>query len=141
MHIVRGPQNAAAVLDCELLDLFPNELWEAAKLVLARARARCFARSIPSISTVPVVGCSTPSIMLIVVVFPAPFGPNRPTISPGFTVNESSSSATVEPNILRSLTARNAVRSHAVSDRIVPPDREVKFGRGAFIGRLCPAAC
>jgi hypothetical protein len=120
--------------------------YTAAKLVPARARARCFARSISPISTSPLVGCNTPSIMLMVVVLPAPFGPSRPTISPGFTVNESSSSATIEPYVLRRLTARSAMRSAAAPDRapdgVVPSDCAIKFDCGAFIGRrLCPAPC
>ena len=48
-----------------------------------RARAaRCVARSTPSMRIEPAVGSSTPRIMLMVVVLPAPFGPSRPTISP-----------------------------------------------------------
>ena len=38
----------------------------------------------PPISTLPEVAASTPSTMLMVVVLPAPLGPNRPTISPTF---------------------------------------------------------
>ena len=43
------------------------------------------ARSTPSITIRPAVGSSTPRIMLMVVVLPAPFGPSSPTISPGAT--------------------------------------------------------
>ena len=38
--------------------------------------------SIPQISTLPEVGSVNPSIIRIVVDFPAPFGPNNPKISP-----------------------------------------------------------
>jgi hypothetical protein len=46
---------------------------------------------------VPAVGSSTPRIMLMVVVFPAPFGPSSPTISPRATSNDTPSTATVAP--------------------------------------------
>jgi hypothetical protein len=36
----------------------------------------------------PADGAKTPNIMLIVVVFPAPLGPNKPTISPALTSKE-----------------------------------------------------
>ena len=45
----------------------------------------------------PEVGSRTPRIMLMVVVFPAPFGPSKPTISLRFTSNETPSTATVSP--------------------------------------------
>ncbi len=45
----------------------------------------------------PASGASTPKIMLIVVVFPAPFGPSSPTISFRATSNEIPSTATVSP--------------------------------------------
>ena len=68
---------------------FPGRAaYTAAKFVRARARARCFAMSIPPISTLPVVAASTPSTMLMVVVLPAPFGPSRPTTSPRPTVKK-----------------------------------------------------
>ena len=38
--------------------------------------------SVPSILIVPDVGFKNPVIIRIVVVFPAPFGPSRPTICP-----------------------------------------------------------
>ena len=46
---------------------------------------------------VPEVGSSTPRIMLMVVVLPAPFGPSSPTISFVPTSNEMRSTATVAP--------------------------------------------
>src|SRR5271166_6721387 len=48
----------------------------------------------------PAVGSSTPRIMLIVVVLPAPFGPKSPTISPGETWNETPSTALTAPKAL-----------------------------------------
>ena len=45
----------------------------------------------------PDVGSSTPRIMLIVVVFPAPFGPSSPTVSRGSITKEIPSTATVVP--------------------------------------------
>src|SRR5215831_2309623 len=56
----------------------------------------------PSISMRPAVGSSTPRIILIVVVLPAPFGPRRPTISLRPTSNEILSTATVEPYVFES---------------------------------------
>ena len=38
---------------------------------------------LPWASTVPEVGCSNPESIFSVVVLPAPFGPRKPTISPG----------------------------------------------------------
>ena len=55
----------------------------------------------------PSVGSSTPRIMLIVVVLPAPFGPSSPTISPGDTWNETPSTAFNGPkDLARRSTAR-----------------------------------
>ena len=55
----------------------------------ARARARsCMGKSVISScskSTPPSSGRTMPTTMLKVVVFPAPFGPSKPTISPGLT--------------------------------------------------------
>src|ERR1019366_4059980 len=45
----------------------------------------------PSIRTSPRSGGIRPAIMATVVVFPAPLGPNRPTISPGRATKETSS--------------------------------------------------
>src|SRR5580692_369346 len=56
---------------------------------------------------VPEVGSSTPRIMLMVVVFPAPFGPSKPRISWVPTENDTSATATVAPYCLhRRDTAR-----------------------------------
>src|ERR1019366_2624269 len=56
---------------------------------------------------VPEVGSRTLRIILMVVVFPAPLGPSRPTISLRRTVNETASTATISPYTLRrSATAR-----------------------------------
>jgi len=85
-----------------------NAAYTAAKLVRDRARARSFAISISPIETRPLVGSSTPKIMLMVVVLPAPFGPRRPTISPRLTVNDTSSSAVTAPYRLRRFTTCRA---------------------------------
>ena len=45
----------------------------------------------------PRSGRRTPSTHSIVVVFPAPFGPINPKISPSLTSNETSETATVAP--------------------------------------------
>src|SRR3989304_3949195 len=46
----------------------------------------------------PLVGVNRPAIILIVVVFPAPLGPRKPKNSPGFTINDKSSTAAKLPN-------------------------------------------
>ena len=45
----------------------------------------------------PLLGAWMPAMHLRVEVFPAPFGPMRPTISPGPTVNDSASTARNSP--------------------------------------------
>src|SRR5947209_6408391 len=60
-----------------------------------------FARtSMPPTMADPEVGASRPQRMRIVVDFPAPFGPKKPKISPGFTRSETWSTATKSPNRL-----------------------------------------
>src|SRR5271165_1809846 len=55
----------------------------------------------------PAVGSSTPRIMLIVVVLPAPLGPRSPTISPADTWKDTSSTAfSVPKDLARRSTAR-----------------------------------
>ena len=51
--------------------------------VFSRSARSCI--SSPSTRTVPLVGGKMPSSMRMVVVLPAPFGPRKPTISPGAT--------------------------------------------------------
>src|SRR5574337_1113431 len=52
---------------------------------------------LPSSSSAPELGPSTPLIRLNAVVLPAPFGPIRPTISPLCTSSDSSFTATSPP--------------------------------------------
>src|SRR6266550_3072206 len=60
--------------------------------------------SMPSMTIDPEVGVSTPRIMLIVVVLPAPFGPSSPTISLRATWNDTRSTATTfDPYTFRRL--------------------------------------
>ena len=54
-------------------------------------------RVCPSTSTCPLVGRIRSSRRRIVVVLPAPFGPRKPTTSPGSTVNDRSSTACTAP--------------------------------------------
>src|SRR4051794_1001233 len=61
-----------------------------------RARVARSTRS-PCQRTEPASGSSTPRMMRIVVVLPAPFGPTKPNSCPGSTVNDSPSSATTSP--------------------------------------------
>ena len=75
--------------------------YTAAKFVRMSAAPRSVARSRPSIRIEPPVGSSTPRIMLIVVVFPAPFGPSSPTISWRATSNDTLSTAVCAPYVFR----------------------------------------
>ena len=54
----------------------------------------------PLTSALPDVGRSSPRIMRIVVDLPAPLGPRKPVTTPGRTVNDRSSTATLSPNLL-----------------------------------------
>ena len=51
-----------------------------------RASIDCSNTSKPSIFTTPSVGGMKPVTIRMVVVFPAPFGPRKPTISPASTL-------------------------------------------------------
>src|SRR5271155_5537085 len=51
---------------------------------------------------VPAEGCTSPSSMRRVVVFPEPLGPRKPVTRPGSTVNERSSTANTSPKCLDS---------------------------------------
>src|SRR5262245_50185906 len=64
------------------------------------------ARSWPSISTRPAVGLSSPAIIRMVVVLPAPFGPRKPWISPGSTSRLTPSTAVKRPYFLTSSSTR-----------------------------------
>src|ERR1700704_1695784 len=55
----------------------------------------------PRTEIVPRSGFRNPSTHSIVVVLPAPLGPISPKISPSFTSNDTSSTATVEPYVFR----------------------------------------
>src|ERR1700716_2868826 len=70
-----------------------------------RERARRSRGSRPNRREVPDVGCRSPSIRLIAVVLPAPFGPNRPTSSPGFTERLIPRRASRLPNFLCASTS------------------------------------
>ena len=50
--------------------------------------------------TSPSSGASSPTIMRKSVVLPAPFGPTRPTFSPGLSWNEASTNRTCRPYCL-----------------------------------------
>ena len=63
----------------------------------SRRGERCWAYGRPLTVTVPRVGRSSPTIIRIVVDLPAPFGPRKPVTLPGWTVNETLSTAVVIP--------------------------------------------
>src|SRR5258708_39871658 len=65
---------------------------------LAASGAR--ARSWPLMVIRPLVGLSSPAMMRMVVVLPAPFGPRKPWISPGSTERLTPSTAVKEPYVL-----------------------------------------
>src|SRR6267143_1654061 len=60
--------------------------------------------SCPPTVTLPAVGGMNPVIMRMVVDFPAPFGPRKPSTSPRSTVNEMPSTARFGPNAFTSLS-------------------------------------
>ncbi|RYJ30428.1 hypothetical protein CU044_1163 [Streptomyces sp. L-9-10] len=47
--------------------------------------------------TEPAVGASRPTIIRMVVDFPAPFGPRKPVTSPGFTVKDRRPTTVLSP--------------------------------------------
>ena len=51
----------------------------------------------PHTLTEPADGAMKPAIMRIVVDLPAPLAPRNPSTSPGFTENETSSTARISP--------------------------------------------
>ena len=53
--------------------------------------------SVPASANVPADGLTKPVTASITVVLPAPFGPIRPTTSPGLTSNDTSFTATTPP--------------------------------------------
>src|SRR5262245_64772484 len=63
------------------------------------------------------------------VVFPAPFGPIRPAISPSFTVSETSSSATIPPNRRVTLSSSRSAKASTFSQvqEIFDGVRQVTF--------------
>ena len=61
--------------------------------------------SYPATRAVPDVGGLSVVIMRIVVVFPDPFGPSRPSTDPVGTVKEMPSTAVKSPNFLTSFSA------------------------------------
>ena len=74
--------------------------------------------STPSIFTNPEVGSDRPARMRIVVVFPAPFGPRKPKISPGATVRLSRSTAVKSPYFF--VSSRISIMAAAAVDVIIP---------------------
>src|SRR5580698_4838916 len=67
----------------------------------------CFSTGfLPSISRVPLVGVSRVVSILMVVVFPAPFGPRKAKISPLATSKDTLSTAVNSPNFFTSCCTR-----------------------------------
>ena len=63
--------------------------------------------------TSPSSALSSPTIMRKRVVFPAPFGPTRPTFSPGLSWNEASTNRTWRPYCLLMLAKEIMARGEA----------------------------
>ena len=64
-----------------------------------RSRTPCgsASRSQPTTVAEPAVGCSSVVSIRSVVVLPAPFGPRKPTISPGSTAKSTPHTASTRP--------------------------------------------
>ena len=77
---------------------------------LHMSRATTFGTGTPSKPTLPEVGRNAPLMRLKSVVFPAPFGPSRPSISPARTSKLTSSTATRPPKVRRILVAVSSGR-------------------------------
>src|SRR5689334_17189965 len=81
--------------------------------------------------TVPRVGRSSPVMMRINVVFPAPFGPRKPTTDPGCTTMSTPSSAVIAPKCLTT-----PVHSRGVIARELRGSRDVRHLAVRSIGEL-----
>src|SRR5579871_3279378 len=80
-------------------------------------------RSAPATIAVPAVGSSSVVSMRSVVVFPAPFGPRNPTISPAFTSRSTPRTASTSPRLVLNVLAS------PTAEIIVPPDVRAPLGR------------
>src|SRR6266550_2579807 len=72
--------------------------WSVTKPHLARTAFASLRTEMPSTRTSPWLGARMPPMIRLAVVLPAPLGPRSATISPGWTWNETSSSASVPSN-------------------------------------------
>src|SRR5437773_7195523 len=72
----------------------------------ALAASALVARSWPLMTTRPDVGLSSPAMIRIVVVLPAPFGPRNPWISPGATSRLTPSTAVKAPYLFTRFSTR-----------------------------------
>src|SRR3954469_1812058 len=84
----------------------------------------------------PLLGSSTPRIMLMVVVLPAPLGPSSPTISPGAIENDRSSTASVPPYALRRFeTSRIDIKKKGEVSSTAPGELALRSFRVEAEGR------
>src|SRR3984885_8049283 len=118
---------------CSTVRLPGSGAYTAAKLVQDKAFVRSAARSTPSISICPALGSSTPRIILIVVVLPAPFGPSKPTISPGATWKLTPSTARTSPN---DFSRRSTERTQGAGGIINPSYQAGRRARQAAVEPL-----
>src|SRR5438552_16242100 len=77
-------------------------------------------------ATLPTVGGMSPVIMRMVVDFPAPFGPRKPSTSPRSTVNEMSSTARLGPKAFTSFSILIMLKERQNYRRITIPDQILK---------------
>src|SRR5215472_17444437 len=83
---------------------------------LHRAAASSFVTARPSNRISPAAGARSPEMRPNRLVFPAPFGPTIPTVSPGPTVSDRSSAMTTWPN--RFVTWSSSSSGLVISSRI-----------------------
>jgi hypothetical protein len=93
-----------AVQSPEIIDLLPDPHAGVQPALFRhvpnRRRSDCPTRD-PFHRTVPALRSVRPKMARMVVVFPAPFGPRKPTTRPDVTVNDKLSSAVMVPNVRR----------------------------------------
>src|SRR5690242_4563449 len=85
---------------------------------------------IPNTATPPSIGFSSVVSIRIVVVFPAPFGPSRPNVSPGVISRSSPLTAVCGPN--RYVSPAHSTAGLAGAAPAAPPARGITRSAGAL---------
>src|SRR5438105_2982933 len=86
----------------------------------------------PCQRTTPASGSMMSSIMRIVVVLPAPFGPSNPNTAPGLARNDNSVTACTEPNVLDILST-SSTRTSGSPSRGAAFDAQLSARRGDVV--------